>query len=548
MSDIKDKRKELDDFWELSALVPPRSYKRPVPRSTDTVEIIDGTEQTAGTKDNGVIKRFIPPHSELETSQAEEPVLVYTPKNSLIHRVSLYKKSSQYAFYADFCNTARELWSREGTRCEYVELFSYMPQYDLLSEEQLSYYLWWRSNVRRGEYIRTDIAYIRLYMNELINAWDMTSPSEARELMICVLQNYTGLLRGFLPTYIKWVSDFSLVHRLEPPQSFSEELLKNASSLKEYFAVVSGTGSDALAETLLGYCCSYDYRTSRFATGDALALYDVHVPAALAKAVNYLSSDGGALSSLTFDDCKVVINAFEGALRSSDNRYRIEVEYCSFSRSHELRFLVGDIVKYCENKLRAYIGVKSRLTVYSLPNDVRDVLDGYFAEKLPTRRRSISQKPETHEYDALYELPKRKLDLSNAAQIELASWQTTRALVEAFGDTEEAENAESEPEKATAADGGRSSGSLEATAISEPVTECGETPSLRTALGKYYCAVAELRDGSTETLYSLSRELSRPVESLADEINEIAVELIGDVLLEECENGYGVVSEYADML
>lgn len=545
MSDIKDKSKELDDFWELSALVPPRPRRRPAPRSTDTVEIIEGTAYTSGMEDRNVIKRFIPPHSELETSRAEEPALVYTPKNSLIHRVSLYKRSSRYAFYADFCNTARELWSKEGTQCEYVELFSYMPQYDLLSEEQLSYYLWWRTNVRRGEYIRTDTAYIRLYMNELINAWDMTSPNEARRQMICVILNYTGLFRGSLSLYVKWIIDFSLLHRLEPPQEFSEELLKNALSLKEYFAVVSGTGSDALAATLLRYCCSYDYKTSKFATGDALALYDVHVPRALAKAVEYLSVDGRVLSSLPFDDCRKAVNAFDGALCSSDNRYRIEVEYCSFSRSHELRFLVGDIVKYCENKLRAYIGVKSRLTVYSLPNDVRDVIDGYFAEALPTRRRAVKQKPETHEYDALYELPKKELDLSNAAQIELASWQTTRALVEAFGGAKEAESTAEEPKASTES---RDDEGLKAMAVSEPVAEPEEAPSLRTALGKYYAAVAELRDGSAEALYSLSRELARPVEALADEINEIAVELIGDVLLEESENGYGVISEYADML
>ena len=40
--------------------------------------------------------------------------------------------------------------------------------------------------------------------------------------------------------------------------------------------------------------------------------------------------------------------------------------------------------------------------------------------------------------------------------------------------------------------------------------------------------------------------LGKPIEAVVDEINEIAVDIIGDILVEETENGYGIIEDYAD--
>ena len=91
---------------------------------------------------------------------------------------------------------------------------------------------------------------------------------------------------------------------------------------------------------------------------------------------------------------------------------------------------MGDVVNYAENKIRAHISVKSRLTVYSLPNDLREVIDLYFVNNLPNVRRIVKKQSKPEEYEALYDLPRKKLDLHNADKIEQESWNTTKELVE----------------------------------------------------------------------------------------------------------------------
>ena len=38
------------------------------------------------------------------------------------------------------------------------------------------------------------------------------------------------------------------------------------------------------------------------------------------------------------------------------------------------------------------------------------------------------------------------------------------------------------------------------------------------------------------------------VDELADKINEIAVDVIGDIIIEECDGTYKIVPDYLDMI
>ena len=536
MSEEKSKKQQLDDFWDISSLVSQKRSFAPSSKSVETVLVTDGEEKKESneikiTQSSTVIERFIPPHTPDELRKPVEPYDEYVPESPLIHKVSIYKEPSSYSFYEDFCRTARRLWNETATEREYVDFFSYSPQYNQMSTAQLSYYLWWRENVRRGVYLKTNVCYINLYTFELINVRDVIAPIEAREFMIRVLEAYRSVLLGTIPKYIRWICDFSLIHHLPPPKEFDVNLLEKASALKEYFMYVAGNTADGWARMLLNYCSSYDYRTSKFATEENIALFDEHVPMAIARVVEKLSDDGKILSALPFNDCKISAKAFDGAVCSSENRFIIDVEYCSFSRSHELRFLIGDAVKQAENKIRAHISVKSRLTVYSLPLEICQVINEYFDRALPVVRKSRAKAEAPTEYDVLYDVPRIKFSISNAKKIESESWNTTRELV---GDLE----------KATVEE-------LPTVVETESlINENKETDdmSLLTSLGEYGDAVLALVKGDIGVLSALSRSQGKPTEAIVDAINEIAVCAIGDILIEETDDGYSVIDDYVELI
>ena len=68
----------------------------------------------------------------------------------------------------------------------------------------------------------------------------------------------------------------------------------------------------------------------------------------------------------------------------------------------------------------------------------------------------------------------------------------------------------------------------------------------QTALSEYLSELRALKSGNISPLRGLCVRLGKPIEAVVDEINEISVDIIGDILVEETENGYGIIEDYAD--
>ena len=275
-------------------------------------------------------------------------------------------------------------------------------------------------------------------------------------------------------------------------------------TLKEFY--VAG-GADGYLQALLCFASNYDYRKSKFCTPETRPQFDRVIPTVLSAVMDRLSRDGKLFSGLGMDDSKLSRFAYNGALCASENRRRLEVSYCSFSRSHELRFLVTDIVKYTENKLRATLGIRSRMTVYSLP---------------PA-------------YEALYDLPALPLDPARAAEIERASWDTTERLVEAF-------EAEEKDVSATA------ESPVPAVAQQTEEKAAEQLPAVASPYARYAAFLAAVREADNAKIRAAAQALGSLPDALADEINELSTDETGDILLEDCGDGWRVLDDYRDRL
>ena len=160
----KKRTEELDRFWDIDTLIPPKRAPR-YAHNTDTVEIVSDdparTEVVDGSRRELPIParkeppkpRFIPPHSADELKKIPPADEEYEPKNALIRRVRLYRWKSNYHYYEEFVRDAVRLYAAVGHECPPVAFFSYVPQYAQMSRPQLEWYLWWRTNVRRGVYL-----------------------------------------------------------------------------------------------------------------------------------------------------------------------------------------------------------------------------------------------------------------------------------------------------------------------------------------------------------------------------------------------------------
>lgn len=542
----KSRKEELDDFWDLSSLVPKKKYSPPVSRQIDTVEInVENTEEQISDDSSDsptVIKRYVNPlksQKEIRNKRAYEFTESYIPENSLLHKVTLKKLKSEYNFHSDFLECAKKYKDAKAEECDFAPYHSFVPQYEQLDEKQLSYYLWWRNCFINGKIIDTELGYILLFIFEIINLGDMQDVKEG-QAMLCRLWNEYHSEYVYIENKLAtWICDYSLLHRLPPPDNIDKSVIKCIYSFKEFFIFVPKGDYETCTRSMIKYGSEYDYKNSKFYKEDNIPVFDKHIFGAMLTAVRFYSGNGEMFSKISSMDSLLIRRAYEGTLRVSKERYEIEVKYCSFSRSNELRYLMGDIIKYAENKIRTYLGIKSKLSVYSVCGELKDALDEYFENNLLNVPKAVPKKEEKHEYDRLYDLPQKTFSLENAKRIENSSWSVTENLITAFEPDDESvltleENIANknivEPPKET------------------PQSDTKSEEGLEAALGKYIDFVKSVKNGDVEAYRAFARSLGKLVDAVVDEVNEIALEEIGDVLVEDGENKLEIIECYRNLI
>lgn len=565
MSDKPKNLSDIDSFWDLNSLLPKKRPVSPAPRqpNTDTalIDIGGNAESDSGTpipkRPEGGISVSSGAHNTArrlnELSMKEraqeyrskplDPYLIYTPKEGLIRRVEVSRWDSHYNFYESFRKDAERLFSRTSSECPHVSFFSYIPQYSQLKYSQLKWYLWWRDNVRRGVYMRTDFCYILLYIYEIINCPDLIEPERGLTLLSEIWLNYREEHRRIDSYMCEWLCDYCLINRLPCPTDKLEPILGDvvaAASLKEFY--IDTADKNSAGAGILAHSSLYDWRKSRYVTSETLPIFAAHIKGAFEHVYReILSGDGGEFAK----EIRVERNAYDGALCVYDIKRTLAVEYVSYTRSPKFRFVVTDIIKYSENRIRMALGIKSRLKADELTDRLRASIDSYFDEHLPIPKKAkkarVDQDAASKEYERLYEPTSVTLSPENAFRIEAESWSTTELLTSAFDDAEAALPKE-EPMLMP----------IPAVPAFEEVPEAlqsnsgeGEFESLICALGSAEkMALKHLAEGNTDGVTTAAKSTGMLPDALADRINEAAFDIVGDSIIEPHEGGYRLISDY----
>ena len=450
---------------------------------------------------------------------------------------------------------AVRLLAVKGQESARVPFFSYVPQYSQMTKAQLAYYFWWRSNFRAGKCLPAAFSYLLLYLYELINLGDAIPPAEGQTCMLRLWLSYREVHPRLDPLIREWLCDYSLIYKLDAPilpQRAYRELLAGA-RLKEFYVPLSQTG-DELTSAILLFCNNYDYTKSKFYTEKTAALYHRILRGAIECALTELRARFGDALNGKAGKSTLSRDAFVGAICSYQKKYRVEVEYTSFSHTHELRYIVSDVLKYAENAVRAAMGIRSRLSIYAIDAELRKKLDAYFAHALADVSQKAKQKKAAQEmpdYEKRYEVPIIAPSPERAAEIEAQSWETTKRLVEAFG------------AEAEALDGPEVQNAFCAPVSQIQPKECRETPppfapvpqsagegsELVLALGELarFLPLADRADGAAQREFAAARHLMP--DAIVDKINTVAGDILGDILLEEIEGGvFGIIEDYREEL
>lgn len=429
-----------------------------------------------------------------------------------------------------------------------------------MSRGQLNWYLWWRENTRNGIFLKTDESYVVLYAYELAATDDTEDKQKSLDMLCALLKNYNqnDISIVFRMMIRDIICDFCLVHQLPSPiekLSGLDRKLLSSSFLPEFFIDFSGENRDRIASLGLSSLSMYDYKRSKFYTPENATLFKSAISGALAAVVAddqafkaIISFTSGIYGSITAER-----RPFARMINIVNRSIKFEITYFQMST---LQSAITDAVRYSENKLREHFGSKSRLNVMSVNPFVKDAIDRFFDVHYPPmpivdrRRRSAAEKEaEPNEYDKLYDIPQREFSAERAMQIEFESWETTKILTEAFADESDNINESLSAESATTT-----------TALPVSTPERKEAPDadestnengglyeqIKLSLGSAAEFIKLCQSGAAaeQRKFALANNLS--TDELADRINEIAVDIFGDIILENNGEAYRIIEDYSD--
>lgn len=519
-------QEEKDDFWDIAALLPKKRKAPATGVSYGEVETVEVTAPPPATPHAASDEaRRLHPDSEGGVEEA----LAYTPSdNPFITHVRVLQRGSNMRLFHGFKSEGGAWLSLCGEPVPYVPYFSFLPQYYQLNAAQKAYYLYFRDEANKGNYLDAGQSYVMLYVFEILNLPEYISPKigvlRLARLWAAYRKKFPMLDKGM----VGWLSDYALVHGVSCPHEilapFLDEILTKA-PLKEFYLGVEADSSLTVTDALIALTSAYKYQNSRYAEGEHKELLTTHVRAAAAAVLRHVFLEGGRARYTPVtkhSDC------YTGALWAGGHRLSLEVTYYSLTGTDDLKILMTAAVRYAENKIRTYLAVKSRLSVSCLPDDIKALIDAYFARALPDRVRAkqpADQPPP--EYEALYEPLSQGVSLAEAEDIENRSWENTWRLIP-----------EEEREEILTA----SRRAEEAEEHSVPQEE-----EEKTCLSVDEAAFLRLLLAGDETgARAYVRERSLSYFTLGEHINEIFSDEIGDVVLELSGDVFLPIPDYEE--
>lgn len=471
----------------------------------------------------------------------------------LIRHVTVRRWINDFSFYATFGRDAMVSHQKVGRPAAPVAYSSFVPQYSQMNSGQLAYYLWFRDNAKDGNFLEADFAYVLLYIYEILNLPEQIPPSDGIG-QLCKLWAHYRKAYPKLDAYLcEWVPDYALIHGVTLPgvlEPFLSEIVRKA-QFKEFFldnmcppgGKLSHRAIAVLAGVLLETYSDYDYTLSRYYTGGNQVAYDKCIPEALTVALEQAYIDGRGMFA-TDRLYRLTRDSYCGAIIHTGNKRRIDVAFHSCIRSPDTRRFVTGIVKYAENRLRGRLKIKSKLSATDIAPDDKAQVDAYFGpEELPIAKKKVV---EEETYLKQYDADTTGFDFSTAKQIEDASWRNTDRLTATEPETMVTKESTKVPEEPTAtAIAANVAITTEETTdkpLAAPADRAEENVSV-TKDPSVKEAVAALLDGQFEQ-YCRAHGLFPG--KMAEQINEVFLDVTGDILVEADGNRYSLIEEYRE--
>ncbi|NWL86789.1 hypothetical protein DMN77_04145 [Paenibacillus sp. 79R4] len=448
-----------------------------------------------------------------------------------------------------FVRQAREWERREGEPSLYIPFMSYWPTFEQMDEAQQSWYFYWRSELRQGRYPFTDLSYIFVYLYELIHGVGWEEPQQGYHQLMALWNAYQSMYPKLSNYIAEWVCDFALLHKLDLPLM---DIIMRSTSAKagelydlELKRILENEPSRLRLEHILAFS-DYDLQRSKFYVIGGRALMEEYMPKVVALVDSYLRKTTGKNLIDTFykgNGKTVERYLFRSAVYDAELYGRtLPLRIFQLRKCPPLRYYITQLIRCTENKLRELQHFKGRLRGVSLMKETQMLVERFlekeYTEAIKPAGPVISIDPErlaTLQKDS--EEVRSLLTVEDERMVEDAA-QDMELVTEAGPELQEQVEAQVEMR-----DGDGPSYTDSDQEIVRDTSGLDEDWLLFAGqLGQAHLEALFALQETSGRLYEIAEKYGTMPALLLDEINELAMETIGDLLVD----GESIAEDYID--
>ena len=370
-----------------------QEYKQSIPVRPSYAS--EGVRVSVSPKNTSVANRF----SDIVVSGEQEykqSIPVRPSYASEGVRVSVSMHNPYTKFFTDMERNA----SREGKTAAFVPFMSYWPTYDSMNKAQQAWYFYWRSQIRQGNYLDTDLSYIFVLIYELLSGIGWQDPQEGYQKLMQLWAAYRKKFPSLDHYLTRWTFDFTQQYNLEYRLSDVDENPRLAPSVMTDI-LISRHAEDVplkLNFSLIDALSDYSLVKSKFYKDGNQDLMHEAIPRviALADAALRKNKQKGILDTYGPPSIKKQeYYAFTSAVCPQANK-KIYVTVKDYSTYPELRAYIKELVRYSENTLRELRGYKGRLRGVTIDEETAKLVENFLKKEYgqqATQENEPSKKP-----------------------------------------------------------------------------------------------------------------------------------------------------------
>lgn len=336
-----------------------------------------------------------------------------------------------------FLDDMRKYESKEGQKVPFVPFMTYWPTYDSMEKSQQAWYFYWRSQVRRDNYIDTDLSYVFVYIYELLSEIGWEAPQDGLLKLYAVWTEYRERfpkLDNYMPG---WIFDFAQLHDLDFDIPFDKGYVHLAPSVMTD-VLIDRHREEAplkLSFSLIDALTDYVIVNSKFYKDGNQELMQEAIPrvVALADAILRKKKQKGILTVYGPSRTKKQERFIFSSAVCPQASEKITVTVKGYSTYARLRAYLNELVRYGENILRSIKGYRGRLRGITLDEKTEKLIEEFLRKEYGKPKEKsderVSPKEIVLDFDSINSLRKQSDAVRSALEVDEADMIVEKPLL-----------------------------------------------------------------------------------------------------------------------